>query len=308
MPTVSVIVPNFNHAPYLHQRIDSILAQSYQDFELILLDDCSMDNSRDIILSYKENPRVTHIEFNEQNSGTTFKQWEKGIELASGNYIWIAESDDWAETDFLKKVVNEFEKLPNVGLIYTASRLIDAEGNITYKNPQPDELEKIEYTGKTFISSKLSSSNSIWNASMMMFRKSLFPNHIQRQLFVNMKYCGDWFFYVLIAENTNVLEIKQTLNNFRVHSKNVSSAAEMSGATFLEGLDIYQYIKGYLTISERLNTAFIWAKQLSKSKRRFQFSKQTRRQILKKMYGNFFDILLCYYLYEFTRIFKNKQA
>jgi len=49
MPKVSVIVPNYNHAPYLKQRIDSILAQSYQDFELILLDDCSTDNSREML-------------------------------------------------------------------------------------------------------------------------------------------------------------------------------------------------------------------------------------------------------------------
>lgn len=68
---VSVIVPNYNHAPFLRERIDSILAQSYTDFELILLDDCSTDNSRDILNSYRDNPHVSHIIFNEKNSGST---------------------------------------------------------------------------------------------------------------------------------------------------------------------------------------------------------------------------------------------
>ena len=89
MPKVSVIVPNYNHEPYLRQRIDSILNQSYQDFELILLDDCSVDNSRDILMAYKNHPKVTQLVFNEQNSANTFKQWNKGIELAKGEYIWI---------------------------------------------------------------------------------------------------------------------------------------------------------------------------------------------------------------------------
>jgi len=304
MPKVSVIVPNYNHAAYLKQRIDSILTQSYQDFELILLDDCSTDNSREILNNYEQHPKVSNIVLNDKNSGSTFKQWDKGIQLAVGEYIWIAESDDWAEANFLEEIMCEFEKRPNVGLIYTASKLIDADGAITYQNLQLNELERTEYTGRNFISGKLSSSNAIWNASMMMFRKSLFPNSTQRQSFINMKYCGDWFFYVLVAENTNVLEIKQTLNNFRVHNKNVSTGAEMSGATFLEGLDIYQYIKDSLTISERFHTAFAWAKQMSKFEKRFQFSSQTKRLILKKMFINHIDVLVCYYLYQFIKFCK----
>ena len=78
MPRVSVIVPNYNHARFLPKRIESILNQTFQDFELILLDDCSTDDSRSILSSYASDPRVT-IEFNKVNSGSTFKQWNKGV-------------------------------------------------------------------------------------------------------------------------------------------------------------------------------------------------------------------------------------
>jgi GT2 family glycosyltransferase len=68
MPTVSVIIPNYNHAAYLRQRIDSVLRQTYQDFEVILMDDCSTDDSRLIISEYANDPRM-RIELNKTNSG-----------------------------------------------------------------------------------------------------------------------------------------------------------------------------------------------------------------------------------------------
>jgi cellulose synthase/poly-beta-1,6-N-acetylglucosamine synthase-like glycosyltransferase len=92
MPKVSVIIPNYNHARYLRQRIESVVGQTYQDFEVILLDDCSTDESRSIIDEYARDPRV-RIEFNQKNSGNTFKQWNKGVKLARGEYVWVAESD-----------------------------------------------------------------------------------------------------------------------------------------------------------------------------------------------------------------------
>src|SRR5258708_2534765 len=95
-PTASVIIPNYNHARYLRKRIDSVVGQTYQNFELILMDDCSTDESRSILSEYVKDPRV-RIELNEKNSGSTFKQWNKGVALARGQYVWVAESDDYAD-------------------------------------------------------------------------------------------------------------------------------------------------------------------------------------------------------------------
>ena len=83
MPRVSVIVPNYNHARFLRRRIDTILAQTFEDFELILLDDCSTDGSRSILGEYARDTRV-RIEFNEANSGNTHL-------LVRGN--WAAPAD-----------------------------------------------------------------------------------------------------------------------------------------------------------------------------------------------------------------------
>ena len=96
---VSVIVPSYNHAQYLEDRIESILKQSYSQFEVILLDDLSSDHSAEI-LEIQNHPKVSHCIINKQNSGSTFCQWNKGIHLAKGYLIWIAESDDVADSQF----------------------------------------------------------------------------------------------------------------------------------------------------------------------------------------------------------------
>lgn len=127
-PKVSVIVPNYNHQAFLKERIDTILQQTYQDFELIILDDCSIDNSVSIIESYRNNEHVTHIVLNDQNTGSTFKQWDKGVSLARGEYIWIAESDDAAHPEFLATLVGQLESHPEAVLAYAYSLIINEKG------------------------------------------------------------------------------------------------------------------------------------------------------------------------------------
>ena len=109
---VSVIIPNYCHAPYLRQRIDSVLAQSYPDFEVVLLDDCSTDGSREVIERYRNHPRIKQIVYNDRNGGSAFAQWRKGFALTQGEYIWIAESDDYADPAFLERCVRSSMPIP----------------------------------------------------------------------------------------------------------------------------------------------------------------------------------------------------
>src|SRR6267154_2459789 len=128
-PKVSIIVPNYNHARFLRQRVDSVLGQEYQDFELILLDDCSTDDSRAILSSYGGDPRV-RIEFNEANTGSTFKQWNKGVRLARGEYVWIAESDDYATPQLLEMLVSRLDAEPRAALCNCRSWRVSSDGEI----------------------------------------------------------------------------------------------------------------------------------------------------------------------------------
>jgi glycosyltransferase involved in cell wall biosynthesis len=99
MPKVSVIVPNYNHSQFLSERLDSIINQTYKDFELIILDDASTDNSIDVINQYlNKYPELIRFQPSTNNSGSPFVQWDNGIKLAKGEFVWIAESDDVAPT------------------------------------------------------------------------------------------------------------------------------------------------------------------------------------------------------------------
>ena len=126
---VSVIIPNYNHAIYLQERIDSVLNQTYQDFEIIILDDKSTDNSKKVIEQYRSHPKVSQIVYNEVNSGTTFKQWNKGIRLAKGELIWFAESDDAAANTFLEELIKPYEQNTKLGIAYCDSYYINEHGD-----------------------------------------------------------------------------------------------------------------------------------------------------------------------------------
>ena len=196
MPTVSVIIPNYNHAHFLKQRIDSVLKQTFIDIEIILMDDCSADNSREVIEAYRSQPLVTQIVYNETNSGNTFTQWQRGIELAKGEYIWIAESDDWCEPTLLEELVKGIRCNRNIVISYCGSVVVIEGGEILYTTSSK-KLSEVK-NGISFIKSDMLEINPIINASMAIFRKETFQ-HIALE-FTTFRFCGDWLFWIMLAQ------------------------------------------------------------------------------------------------------------
>jgi glycosyltransferase involved in cell wall biosynthesis len=224
-PLVSVIIPNYNHKRFLKQRIDSVLAQTFTDFELILLDDCSTDNSQQLLLSYKNNPHVSYVVLNTKNGGSPFSQWEKGIRLAKGKYIWIAESDDSATSDFLSITVKQLEAHPQARLCFTGSYIINGDNDPV----QTNEFDQWELDGKAYIfqstdylKTHMLHVNSVYNASMVLFRKEGCLTDICNR-YRNMRYCGDWLFWIEQIRKGEVIEVHQKANFFRKHDSNTTS-------------------------------------------------------------------------------------
>ena len=162
---ISVIIPNYNHGAFLQQRIESVLNQTFQDFELIILDDCSTDNSKAIIETYRYHPKVSTIEYNLENTGSTFLQWKKGIELAKGEWIWIAESDDWCETTLLVELTTPAIKYSDCTLSYCQSIIIRNNEILTYNN---ENSFKELLDGRTFALENLIKENIIINLILLL--------------------------------------------------------------------------------------------------------------------------------------------
>lgn len=244
LPKVSVIVPNYNHARYLKARIDSILNQTFQDFELILLDDCSTDNSVELLQSYAGHPHVSHIVLNDRNTGSPFLQWQKGIGLAQGEYVWIAESDDTARPEFLSTTVAVLDQHPQAVLCYTGSRLIDEDGHDLHRDINqwgnrklnlPEKHSVID--GRRFAARNLYWRNYIANASAVLSR----ADHLRRidlHDCIRMRYSGDWLFWFHMALTGDVAEVYADLNNFRQHTQKVTVKAEHNGGGKREDIDI----------------------------------------------------------------------
>lgn len=232
-PKVSVIIPNYNHEKYLKQRLESIFNQTYQNFEVILLDDCSTDNSRAILSSYCENLKVSNCVFNKINSGNTFIQWNKGIALAKGEYIWIAESDDFCEPNFLEVVLEPIIKNTEVALSYCQSNRVNETGIKTgswLDHTQDFEknalfLNDFTMLGNEFVKEFLIYKNIIPNASGVIFRKDIAEELGGVTTNPVLKYNADWLFYIQLLSNHEVAFLHKSLNNFRYHSQSVISKA-----------------------------------------------------------------------------------
>lgn len=238
-PIVSIIIPNYNHAPYLDERIQSILNQTFQDFEIIILDDCSTDNSFEVIEKYRNSPKVSQIIYNTINTGSTFIQWNKGFSLAKGKFIWIAESDDFCDNTLLETLVEKLKENNKRTIAFCLSQFVDSKGNKI--SPFLKVSNNKSYNGSQFIAYYMTFGNFINNASSALFRKNTL-SYISSD-YMNYKAAGDKLFWIEIAQLGEVAIINKPLNYFRQHCQKVSPTKLIDGTTFREEFKIFEYLR-----------------------------------------------------------------
>lgn len=238
-PKVSVIVPNYNYGRFLEKRLESIAWQTFRDYELIILDDASADNSLEVINKFSST-HETQVLLNQTNSGSVFKQWYKGLSLAKADIIWVAESDDLSESDFLEKMLPLMND-PEVNLAYCNSHVIDDNGLVTknyylntgwYDNLPRGNKWWNSYIndGQLEMNDGLAIKNIIPNANAVLFRKSSIMNINTDELF-SFKCGGDWYIYINSIKSGKIAYNSLPLNYHRRHKnsvvgKSVNSASE----------------------------------------------------------------------------------
>ena len=225
---VSVIIPNYNYEKFIIERIDSILMQTYPIYELIILDDCSTDNSVEVIEEKIKDIKDIKVKFikNEENSGGVFRQWKKGFDAATGDFIWIAEADDSAENNFVEELIKPFDD-PEVVLSYCESARIDGENNLIRE--KSDDLYDMCRTGewnKSYVWTgaeeniyHLSVTNTILNVSSVMWRKKDYTDIFAKA--GEFKVAGDWFIYYNILKDGKISWNAKPLNYYRKHGSSV---------------------------------------------------------------------------------------
>lgn len=238
-PLVSVIVPNYNHAHFLRERLDSIYQQTYKNIEVILLDDASSDESVDILEDYvRRYPDNTRLIVNDKNTGKVFVQWNRGLDLAKGEYIWIAESDDYCDKKFLEEllvglrhqsVMLSFARsvfMKNGGKIWS---LKEYWADLPISWDAPFVMSAYELVGKAF-----AVKNVVPNVSSAVFRNiGTIPNEITA-IWEEMSLCGDWLFYLWLIRGGAVSYTNRVINYYRIHEKSTSLKIQNTLAYYIE--------------------------------------------------------------------------
>ena len=246
MPKISVIVPNYNHARFLRRRVDTILTQTFQDFELILLDDCSIDDSRAILREYASDPRV-RLELNEANSGSPFKQWNKGVRLAQGEYVWIAESDDYADERLLERLATVLDASPHATFAYCRSWRVSSDDRLDgFGDSYITHLNAHQWAadfcleGRDICREYFSRFNMIPNTSSVVFRKNVYDAVGGAD--GSLRLCGDWKLWAAMALQGSVAYLCEPLNYFRFHDSSVRKQTELAKGHVPEYLQVCRWV------------------------------------------------------------------
>lgn len=303
---VSVIIPNYNYARFLKQRIESVLSQTYTDFEIILLDDASTDESVSLLKSYQNNIHVSHLEINQANTGSPFAQWQKGIKKARGKYIWIAESDDSAEPLFLEKAVLSLEQHPLASFCFLGSHCIDENGNQLstdfdrWTSKQSRCIHKMKvFDGTDYIIHNLYWRNYIYNASGAVFRKECFEQIKDLSCF-SMRYSGDWLFWVEMARQGKVIEVYEKMNVFRQHGISATKQARKFGNGIREDIQIVKSIEKIIS-NIGLQRRVVRHGSFYKEIKRLNEPTEVKTDLLREIENSFNTSIKDYYIERFNK-------
>lgn len=232
-PRVSVIVPNYNYAGFIEDRLRTIIEQTYPIYELIVLDDASTDDSARVIEESLRDCDIPHVFIrNAENSGSVFHQWRRGVEEARGDFVWIAEADDLSDPEFLETVIRPFDS-PETVISYAQSRQMAADGSILCEHyldyvadVDPAKwTEPYRVSGHEEISRALYVKNTVPNVSAVLFRRDALRAALEANTDEILSYrnAGDWVTYLrVLGSGGSIAFSPRALNSHRRHQQSVT--------------------------------------------------------------------------------------
>jgi len=239
--SLSVIIPNYNHENFIVERIRTVVEQKVSPKEIILLDDASEDKSLKIAREELHKTLIpTKILVNTNNSGNVLNQWRKGINEASSEWVWIAESDDSSSLDFIQSA-QQIIQANNSDLVIFESKIIDQNSNTLFENSHfnrihvPTVMNEVERGGSITISmNQLKKDgflirNLIVNVSALLCKKEYLLEAINRTIAKNPpNIVGDWTCYLELPEDIKVTYCDKSLNYFRRTNDGVRAKVDLN--------------------------------------------------------------------------------
>jgi len=241
-PKISVIIPLYNHEKYIREAVYSVLEQSIQDFELIIINDGSRDKSEEVVKSIKDD-RIKYFYQENQGAHNTIN---RGIQLAQGEYVSILNSDDVYYRNRFEEALKVLESDSSVQAVFSHLEFIDEKGEFIryYRGAEDfwtDCNPGIPYKDTNDIVLDLLAGNFLITTSNLFCRRTVFKDIGD---FLNLKYTHDYEFYLRLCSSYKVCIIDQPLMKYRVHALNTlkKNEAELS---FEVGLVLTNFLLNY---------------------------------------------------------------
>jgi glycosyltransferase involved in cell wall biosynthesis len=204
---------SYNHEVYLGEAIESVLSQTFDDFELIIIDDASQDDSRNIIESYaQKNPRIKPI-FHDRNSGIA-RSWNEGVRTANGHYIAIAASDDLWLSSKLEKQIEILKQDENL-IVWSDAYIIDAHGE------KMEQLFTQYYKAENRLKNGNLFEELLWG-NFICPQSLIFKKEIAQEIGFDNRYdyAIDYKFLLSVSRKYNFHFIAEPLVKYRMHGQN----------------------------------------------------------------------------------------
>lgn len=258
---ISAVVPNFNYAHHLKQRLNSIADQSYPMYEIVVIDDASTDDSLTVIRAWLADCEIDqNLIVNDTNSGSVFKQWRKAADVARGEYVWICEADDFADPEFVSRAVELFDDT-EVVMAYTQSRQIGELGQRLAENylEYTDEISvhkwRHDYVndGSNELAAALAIKNTIPNVSGVVFRRDPLRSVLERcsDELSRLRIAGDWLVYAELLREGKVGYVSESLNSHRRHEQSVTISSSSAASHFAEIIFMQERVAELVEVDEK---------------------------------------------------------
>lgn len=251
MPRVTVWLTSYNHGVHLNESIESVLNQTYRDYELYIVDDCSTDDSKAIIEKYQKTDKRIKTIFHEKNIGESGLKWE--IEHLRGEYIAILHGDDKWEDKKLEKQVKYLDEHAEVEACFTGVSVIDKNGNKYVGNhAYKSVFQEENRTRYQWLRYFFDNGNCLCHPSLLIRKQAYFKYNLLSE---GLNSLPDFDKWIKICMNRDIYIIPEKLTCFRVHDseKNASGdTAEKQRRLFVEEYFVYQNYFNITNINDLL--------------------------------------------------------
>jgi glycosyltransferase involved in cell wall biosynthesis len=225
---VSAVVASYNHARFLVRRMDSLLAQTHPDLEIVVIDDKSPDESVEVLRRYESDPRV-RVVLREENGGWVAVS-NQGIDLTSGDYVLFANCDDYCEPRMVERLVAALQRHPSAGIAFCRSLMVDEQDRVLGDDfGIREERFRRRCANDTLLSGHEASrlllhSCVIPNLSAALFRRDCLAR--VGRFSPAYRVCCDWDLFFRVAAEYDIAYVAEPLNRFRQHRTTIRSVTK----------------------------------------------------------------------------------